>query len=113
MANPIAIAIVGAASVALTCAASAEVPLKTEFTYSPNASVETIYTGFQETAQDACRINPSEVRQLGARMRMEQVCTVRLLAKAVEATRNQSLIAFHGEQIGDPATRRQLAALTR
>ena len=103
----------GAAFTAFAATAVAEAPVKADFTYSPTAPVSTTYAAFIDTAKAACRVSPSEVRQLGARMRMQEACTETLLAKAVAATQNQSLIAFHGEQIGDPAARRQMAALTR
>ncbi|MEM9738912.1 MAG: hypothetical protein AAF829_03520 [Pseudomonadota bacterium] len=113
MTNLIKALVAGSALIAVAGTAAAERPVTADFTYSALAPVETTYARFQDTAKEACRVDRRAVRQMGARMRIEQACTRVLLAKAVAATKNQNLIAFHGEQIGVPATRRQLAALTR
>jgi len=106
-------ALAGTAFVALAGTAAAEATFSADFTYTETAPVQVTYTAFERTAKRACRAEMRDIRQLGARMKMEQSCTAQLLAQAVEATRSDVLIAYHDQRTGPQATRRQFAGVSQ
>jgi len=103
--------IAASALIATAGTASASGNFTAKFNYDASAPIEVTYASFEQTAKKACRISVRKAGGIAAKTKFEASCRAQLVSDAVEATKMDTLIAYH-EQLTEPAKRvRQFASV--
>ena len=108
-------AIAAAAIIALSAsgtASAANAQTETSFTYNKDASADANYASFQKTAAAACKTQLSSAGYRATESTSWEMrkCTNDLVQRAVKATKNKGLIAFHNYSVNPVKQTREFAS---
>ncbi|NNC38759.1 MAG: hypothetical protein EX271_12035 [Acidimicrobiales bacterium] len=85
---------------------------RVSFNFDGKASIETNYANFETKAKKVCRDQARKTthRSLGHTEPLKRACQQELVTKAVAATKNIVLIAYHNEKLNPDAAPTKLAS---